>query len=86
MTWQTVRIKLNEYGKGSIWIDDKELTATCGVMVETRSGLPPLITVRILANVEYEGAAVVQTEWGRWMKAEAIERGEIKETDDGDSY
>lgn len=64
MQWQRVRIKLDDYGKGEVWIDDKRLFGTVGVKFESRSGLPPLVTITMMAEVEYEGAAVVKQEPG----------------------
>ena len=75
--WQTVKIKLNDHDKGEVWIDDKELTYTLGVSIQSNSGLPPTVIIKMLAEVEYEGAAVVEYDYGRWMKAEAIETGEV---------
>jgi hypothetical protein len=30
--WQTVKIKLDEYGKGTVFIDDKELTPPAALL------------------------------------------------------
>lgn len=59
----TVKIKLNENGKGSIVIVSADgevelpLAATMGVQVIGRSGIVSQVTIRMLADVEFEGPA-----------------------------
>lgn len=58
-----IRVKLDDGGKGSIWISDAqgeheiELAATTGVRILSQVNGVTLVTVRMLADVEFEGAA-----------------------------
>jgi hypothetical protein len=57
----TVRIKLDDNGKGSIVIVSADgevelpLAATIGVHLIGRSNIMTQVTIRMLANVEFEG-------------------------------
>lgn len=64
-----VRIKLNDNGKGSIAIGDDEteitLAATMGVQVIGRANHLTHVTIRMLADVEFEGSAELTLEQAR---------------------
>jgi hypothetical protein len=60
MTWQKVKIQMDEYNKGHIWIDDKEIAPTTGFKVESFAGGLQLVTIYLLTEkFEYEGTATV---------------------------
>jgi len=55
----TVKIKLDDGGRGSIKISNQdseiELAATFGVKIFARAGHATYVTIRMLADVEFEG-------------------------------
>lgn len=66
-----VRIRLNDNGKGSIVIGDGEmelpLAATMGVQVIGRANHLTQVTIRLLADVEFEGPAELTIEQAQAM-------------------
>lgn len=66
MVFDTVRIKFNDGGKGSIVIangeKEIELAATMGIRIFSRPGLLTHVTIRLLANVEFEGPVELSLE------------------------
>ena len=66
MVVNKVRIKLDDNGKGQIWIGDTEteveLAATMGVQVIGRANHLTTVTIRLLADVEFEGPAELTLE------------------------
>lgn len=73
MKVDTVRITLNDNGKGSITIVSADgevelpLSATMGVQVIGAANILTQVTIRMLANVEFEGPAELTFEQARRM-------------------
>lgn len=78
-----IRIKLDDRGKGSIVICDPDgekelpLAATMGVQVIGRSSIMTQVTIRMLADVEFEGPAELAFEQAldMWPKFDCAEEG-----------
>lgn len=69
MIVDTVRIKLNDGGKGTVVISsggqEIELAATMGIRIFSRPGQLTHVTIRMLANVEFEGPVELSLEQAR---------------------
>lgn len=65
MEMDRVKIKLDEYGKGSIVINGHELKSTSGVTVKAVGGVLTQVTIYIVAeDVEIEAPAEITKEVG----------------------
>jgi hypothetical protein len=49
-----VQVKLDEFGKGSVIVNGQPLKSSMGVSLEAEAGQPTIVTIRLLASVDYE--------------------------------
>lgn len=52
--FQTVKIRMDPFGKGRIWIDDMELTYTYSVEFTADNNKPNVITIKLLGNIDLD--------------------------------
>lgn len=53
-----VQIIVDETGKGSVWLNGKELELVTGIKCDIQAGKPPEVTISISASLEWEIDAV----------------------------
>jgi hypothetical protein len=77
MEFDKIRIKLDDHGKGSVWIGNGEqeiqLAATTSIRIVARPNTVTLVTIRMIANVEFEGEALLSFEQARATFPEVFE-------------
>lgn len=49
-----IKIRLDDYSKGTIEINGHEVKSTVGMSMTARAGLPPIVSIHFLADVEIE--------------------------------
>lgn len=77
MEFDKIRIKLDDHGKGSVWIGNGEqeiqLAATTSIRIVARPNMVTMVTIRMFANVEFEGEALLLFEQAREAFPELFE-------------
>jgi hypothetical protein len=72
-----VRIRLDDDGKGEVWINDMKLAATTSIRVVCGVNCMTWVTVKMLANVDFEGQAVITQTAGDEIHDEAIGNNDL---------
>ena len=52
-TFSAVKIRMNPFGKGHIWIDGVELKSTQSVKFDATSNMPTIVTIELFASVDF---------------------------------